>query len=63
MKSRKPTIFTKARIANIMSAYVIIFGLYVLITQQVPVEVVGIIAGMMGFAAKHLWDNCASNSE
>ncbi len=63
MKSKKPKIFTKVRISNIMSAYVIIFGLYVLSSQEVAIEVIAIISGMMGFAAKHLWDNCASNSE
>lgn len=54
----KPKIFTKARIANVISAYVIIFGLYTIVNYELPTASLGILSGMMGFAAKHLWDAC-----
>ncbi len=56
--SNKPKYFTKARVANIMSAYVIAFGLWVIVFHEIPVESLAILSGIMGFAAKHLWDAC-----
>jgi len=58
----KPKIFTKARVANIMSAIVIIWGmLYFTGGLDNGAQAVGegnseVVAGIMGFAAKHLWD-------
>jgi len=62
LNQNKPKIFTKARIANIMSAVVIMWGfLYFtggLNNGTDSGSSSEVIAGMMGFAAKHLWDAC-----
>jgi len=44
-----------------MSAYVIAFGLWVIVYHEVPVESLAILSGIMGFAAKHLWDSCVKD--
>jgi len=63
---RKPIIFTKARIGNIMAAVILIWG-FLYFTGGLNNGQTGqfgygssseVIAGMMGFAAKHLWDVC-----
>ena len=41
-----------------MAAYVIAFGLWVFVYHELDPTAVGIISGIMGFAAKHLWDQC-----
>jgi len=59
--SNKPKIFTRTRIANVMSAYVIAFGLYTIVYHTIPIESLAILSGIMGFAAKHLWDSCVKD--
>jgi len=59
--SNKPKIFTRTRIANVMSAYVIAFGLWVIVFNDIPVSSLAILSGIMGFAAKHLWDSCVKD--
>lgn len=62
--STKPKYFTKARVANVMSALVIIWGFLYFTgvldngSQSASEGNSEVIAGMMGFAAKHLWDAC-----
>ena len=53
-----PKYFTKARVANIMSAVVISVGLYGFMFMEIPTGSREVVAGLMGFAAKHLWDSC-----
>ena len=62
MATSKPRIFTKERIANIMAAVVIMWG-FVYFTNVYTTSTSDgsgseVIAGIMGFAAKHLWDVC-----
>ena len=62
MKKKKngarPTLFSKARVANVMSALVILYGLHAFIYGLIPDGNTEVVAGLMGFAAKHLWDSC-----
>jgi len=66
MATSKTIIFTKDRIANIMSAVILVWG-FMYFTQGVIIEANAhvpssgseVIAGIMGFAAKHLWDSCS----
>jgi len=44
-----------------MSAYVIAFGLWVIVFNDIPVSSLAILSGIMGFAAKHLWDSCVKD--
>ena len=53
-----PRYFTKARVANVLSAYVLIFGLYAFVFVGIETGTSEVVAGIMGFAAKHLWDSC-----
>ena len=56
--TNKPKYLTIERISNIMAAYVIAFGLWVFVYHELESVSVGIISGIMGFAAKHLWVSC-----
>ena len=62
MTKHEPRIFTKARVANVMSAIVISLGLYAFIFIGIPTGSSEVVAGMMGFAAKHLWDECSKSN-
>ncbi len=53
-----PKYFTKARVANVMSAVVLMFGLYSFVFIGLQTGTSEVVAGTMGFAAKHLWDTC-----
>ncbi len=51
-----PKYLTKARVANVMSAVVLMFGLYAFVFVGITTGTSEVVAGIMGFAAKHLWD-------
>jgi len=71
----EPKYFTKARIANIMSAVVIAWTLWMWTTiviaysnaemiSDVTLTILGMWNVIAGFAAKHLWDvGCTRNGE
>jgi len=73
VKTDKPKIFTKERVANIVSAVVIIWTLWlwtdllfkVYVVQgsinDVALTILAMWNVITGFAAKHLFDQCSSN--
>jgi len=57
----KPTIFTKARVSNIMAAVTIATMLYGFVAGIPETVAEGSMMGIIvGFAAKHLWDSSQS---
>ena len=50
-------IFTKTRVANFMAGLVIAFTLFAYGFLEMKPEVMAGLAGLAGFAAKHLWDS------
>ena len=54
----KPKYLSIERISNIMAAYVVAFGLFVIVYHEIETTSIAILSGIMGFAAKHLWDVC-----
>jgi len=57
-KETKPGIFNKARVSNIMAAAVVASVIYAFVAG-IPDSATegGLMAGLAGFAAKHLFDS------
>ncbi len=59
MKNNKPKIFTKVRIANILSAVIILEIITAFIYGVIPDGASEVLAGVLGMAAMYLWRTCA----
>lgn len=59
--TENPTIFTKARVSNIMAAAAIGTALYMFAAGSIAdVAEASLISVIVGFAARHLWDSAQS---
>lgn len=56
-------IFTKARVSNITASTVILFSLYTISSVELDSIKIGILAGLIGFASKHLFDTSLANND
>jgi len=55
-------IFNRNRVSNVTASTVIIFTLYSVVFQTVPLESLAILTGLSGFASKHLFDSLNSKA-
>jgi hypothetical protein len=56
-------IFDRNRVSNITASSVILFTVYAVVFQTVPLESLAILTGVSGFASKHLFDSLNSEKE
>ena len=56
-------LFTKSRVANSTAGITILFTLYAVVFQDIPVEMLAILSGLSGFSAKHLWDSTSDSMD
>ena len=59
MKNNDPKIFTKIRIANILSAVIILEIITAFIYGIIPDGSSEVLAGVLGMAAMYLWKTCS----
>ena len=50
-------IFSKAKVSNVIAGSVIMFTVYAVVFQVVPVDSLLVLSTVSGFAAKHLFDS------
>lgn len=51
------TIFSKAKVSNVIAGSVIMFTLYAVVFQVIAVDSLLVLSTVSGFAAKHLFDS------
>jgi len=56
-------IFNRNRVSNITASSVILFTVYAVVFQTVPLESLAILTGIAGFASKHLFDSVTAQAE
>jgi hypothetical protein len=56
-------IFDRNRVSNITASVTILFTLYAVVFQAVPLESLAILTGISGFSAKHLFDSVNQQTE
>ena len=56
-------IFTKSRVANATAGSVILFTAYAVVFQEIQTEMLVILSGLSGFAAKFLWDSTSDHQD